>query len=192
VSGPETPRILQDYRDALACDVAREPEATMRFAGRQKRDKHVVKHVLNGHRWWTRRFSGEERAEATQEWMEDRASRPAFERIAREYERVLVERALAASSAGVRHGHWFKADVEEGPELKFAGGLQMVGVWDSDGNLQIWMNSSVTPEGPQAYFLRTGFCSHPEMDRGVFLKRTRRRLEERADERGYRELAMHD
>lgn len=192
MSTPDARAVVREFREVLAAERPREPEAPLRFASRHKRDAHVLKHVLHGHRWWTRRFSGEERAEAIEEWTETRAERPAFDRIAGEYERILVERALAASKAGVRHGHWFKVEVDEGPDLGFSGGLQMIGVWDPDGNLMIWMNSAVTPAGARPYFLRTGYCTHPEMDRGVFLKRMRRKLEDRADERGHRELAMHD
>jgi hypothetical protein len=192
MTAPDPWAVLREFRETLEAEQPREPEASLGFASRHKRNTHVLKHVLDGHRWWTRRFPGEERAAAMQEWMEARADRPAFERIAREYERILVERALAASKDGVRHGHWFKVDVDEGPDLGFSGGLQMIGVWDPDGNLLIWMNSAVTPEGARPYSLRTGFCTHPEMDRGVFLKRMRRKLEDRADERGHRELAMHD
>lgn len=192
MNAPDPRAVLREFQDALDLDVPREPDPSLRFAGRRKRDDHVLKHVLNGPRWWTRRFSGEERAAAMEEWMEAKSPRPAFERIASEYQRLLVERALAASAEGVRHGHWFKVDVAEGPDLGFSGGLQKVGVWDPEGNLLIWMGSSVTTEGARPYFLRTGYCAHPEMDRGIFLKRMRRKFEDRADERGYRELAMHD
>lgn len=211
-SRPHPPQqAMQEARAArLAVEVPREPSAPLRFASTRKLEEHVVKHVFHEHHgaWWHRSIGRElirrardaptlawrrevpDEAAAPPSPTEVRAARESFREVSAAYETLIADRLIGACTSGKRHAHLLSIDYDA--DWRIAGSWQRILAWDPDGNLVIIAGSSVTQAGAEPFILQTGHRRHPRMDRGTFLKDSRRWAREHARETGQALLAMHD